>query len=317
MKRRESLVALAALALGAPVAARAQPAPRRVVIFLRAPVFAEAVAAGLRERGWVGGRNLALEMVGKFTPESLPKEVAAAIARGAEVIVTATPELIAAAAKQTQSVPIVGLDFESDPVSAGFARSLARPGGNITGIWLDLPELCGKNVELLRELIPGLNSIGAIWDERQGPVQFNALQSVTRGGIKLQSAPLREADEVETAIERLKRDGAKAVVVFTGSTTFFNRERIVQAALKQGLPLASLFPIFPDAGALLAYGANPADMFKRLAGHVDRILRGAKAGEIPIERPVRFELVINLKTAKALGITIPQSVLLRADRVIE
>lgn len=317
-RRRALLGTLSALALGTPLKARAQPALRRVAIFLRVAALAEAVTAGLRDRGWVDGRNLALDVVGKYTLESLPKDIAAAIARGPEVIVVATPANIAAAAKQTQSIPIVGIDLESDPVAAGFARSLARPGGNITGIWLDLPELGGKNVELLRELMPGLNSIGAVWDERQGPVQFNALQTVTGGaGLKLHSAPLREDGGVEGAIEQLKRDGARAVVVFTGAATFLNRERIVQAALKQRLPLASLFTNFPDAGGLLAYGPDTLGMFRQSAGHVDRILRGAKPGEIPIERPVRFELVVNLKTARAFGLKVPQSVLLRADRVIE
>ena len=314
---RRGFVVLIGSALAAPLA-RAQSALRRVVVFLRATALAEAVAAGLRERGWVDGRNLALEVVGKFTPESLPKEIEAALARGPEVIVIATPSFIATTAKLTQRIPIVGIDLESDPVAAGFAKSLARPGGNITGIWLDLPELGGKNVQLLRELMPGLSSIGALWDERQGPVQFNALQQVARGaGLTLHSAPLRDAGEIEGAIERLKRDGARALVGFTGSFTFFNRERIVEAALKQRLPLASLFTNYPDAGALLAYGPNVPDMFRHSAGHVDRILRGAKPGEIPIERPVRFELVVNLKTARAPGVKIPQSVLFRADRVIE
>jgi len=287
-------------------------------MFFRVQALADAVAAGLRERGWVDGRNLAIEVVNKFTEESLPQALVAALAREPEVIVIATPFFIAAAAKVTRRTPIVGIDLESDPVAAGFARSLARPGGNVTGIWLDLPELGGKNAQLLRELVPGLSSIGALWDERQGPVQFNALQTAARAaGFTLHSAPLREPGEIEGAIERLKRDGARALVGFTGSFTFLNRERIVQAALKQRLPLASLFTNYPDAGALLAYGPNVPDMFRQSASHVDRILRGAKPAEIPIERPVKFELIINAVTAKKLGIVIPETLRIRADRIID
>jgi putative ABC transport system substrate-binding protein len=317
-RQRRTLVlggAAAALGLAVPLAAQA---PRRVVMFFRVQALADAVTAGLRERGWVDGRNLALEVVSKFTLESLPQAIAEAIARKPEVIVVASPFFISAAAKLTQRIPIVGIDLESDPVAFGFARTLARPGGNITGIWLDLPELGGKNAQLLRELIPGVSVIGALWDERQGPVQLNALEATGRSaGFKVLGAPLREASDVEPAVERLKREGVKGLVVFTGGATFLNRERIVEAALKHKLPLASLFTNFPDAGGLVAYGPNVPDMFKQSAGHIDRILRGAKPAEIAIERPVRFELVINAVTAKKLGIAIPESVRLRADRVIE
>lgn len=317
---RRSLVlagAAAAFGLALPAPGRSQ-AMRRVAVFLRAPTLAEAVTAGLRERGWIPGRNLALDVLGKYADAELPKVIEAALARAPEVIVIATPASIAAAAKATSRTPIVGVDLESDPVAAGFAKSLARPGGNITGIWLDLPELGGKNAQILRELIPGMSAIGALWDERQGPAQSNALQvTALSAGLTLHSEPLRATEEIEPAIERLKRKGAKAAVVFTGSFTFFNRERIVEAALKHKLALASLFTNYPDAGGLLGYGPDVPGMFKQCAGHVDRILRGAKPRDMPIERPVKFELVINAVTAKNLGIVIPESLRLRADRLID
>ena len=316
--RREILAALVALTLGAPLTAHAQATRRRVLQINRTPALKDAFIAGLREHGWDEGGNLAFEWIDKHTDEAMPKEIEGAIGRNPEVMQLAGGLAIAFASKLTKRIPIVGVDLESDPVAAGFVKSLARPGGNVTGIWLDLPELAGKQIQFLRELVPGIGATGVLWDDRIGLPQFNALQAAAPAtNLKIHAAAVRSEADAEAAVKRVVRDGARAIIALTAPVIFMNRVRIADLALAHRVPLLSLFTAFPEAGGFLAYGPNLAGMFRQAAGHVNRILRGAKPADIPVERPTKFELVLNAKTGKALGIRIPASLLANADRVIE
>ena len=297
---------------------RAQSAGRRVIHVNRTPALKDALVVGLRERGWDESGKLAFEWISKYSDEAMPKEIEGAIGRNPEVMVLAGAPAITIASKLTKRIPIVGIDLESDPVAAGFVKSLARPGGNVTGLWLDLPELAGKQIQFLRELVPGIAAAGVLWDDRIGLPQFNALQAAARSSkLTIHAAAVRSEADADAGVKRVVRDGAKAIIALTAPVIFMSRARIAELALTHRLPLLSLFTAFPEAGGLLAYGPSLAGMFRQAAGHVDRILRGAKPTDLPVERPTKFELVLNAKTAKALGIRIPASLLGRADRIIE
>jgi putative ABC transport system substrate-binding protein len=218
----------------------------------------------------------------------------------------------------TSTIPIVGVDLESDPVANGWVKSLSRPGGNLTGVFLDIPELSGKQIELLKETVPMLGRLGVIWDSTIGSTQFRATEAAARAiGIELQSLPIQNSADFNNAFDRAKSKGVDGIVVLSSPVVFGERLRIAELALNARLPTISLFTQFPKSGGLMAYGPNLPAMFKRAAFNVDRIIKGAKVEEIPIERPSRFDLVINLKTAKGLGLTVPAIVLARADEVIE
>jgi putative ABC transport system substrate-binding protein len=222
------------------------------------------------------------------------------------------------AKKATSGVPVVGLDLESDPVASGFAASLARPGGNVTGIFLDMQELGGKQLQLLKETLPRLTRVAVLWEPEIGEPQLRAIEEAARAaGLTLSAFGVRLGEEVRPAVERLVRERAQALVVLTSPLLFNNREQIVELTRKYRLPNISPFIRFPNAGGLMAYGPDSVELYRRAATYVDKILRGAKAGDLPIERPTKFELVINLTTAKVLGLTIPPSLLARADQVIE
>jgi len=225
---------------------------------------------------------------------------------------------IDAAIRATTTIPIVGLDLESDPVANRWARSLARPGGNLTGIFLDLPELGGKQIELLKEAVPTLSRLAVLWDSTVGGVQFRATESAARAaGVTLQSLSVQRPEDFKEAFDRAIRERVQGMVVLSSPLINGQRSQIVEWALKTRLPTISLFTVFPRSGGLMAYGPNLPDLYKHAATYVGRILKGAKVGELPIERPARFELVINLKTAKTLGLDVPWFLQQRADEVIE
>ena len=251
-----------------------------------------------------------LERVGEFANEL--------IAVKCDVIFAAGPYAIAAAMRATSSIPIVGMDLESDPVASGWASTLSRPGGNLTGFFLDLPGLGGKLIEFLKEAVPTASALAALWDSTVGEVQFRATESAARSaGLSLLSLPIRRREDLQDSFDRATRERVHGVLVLSSPLIFGQRSEIAALALNARLPTISLFTLFPRAGGLLAYGPNFPAMFARAATYIDRILKGAKAGDMPIERPSRFEFVINLKTAKALGLEIPAMLLVRADEVIE
>jgi putative ABC transport system substrate-binding protein len=201
---------------------------------------------------------------------------------------------------------------------SGWVKSFARPGGNFTGLFLDMPELGGKQIELLKEAVPMVARLAVLWDATIGIVQFSATEMAARpSGVTLESLPIRSVEDIKDSIERAAREQVHGLVVLTSPLIFNERSRIADLALKTRLPTISLFNSFPKVGGLMAYGPNLALMFKRAASYVDRILSGVNPGELPIERSSKFELVINLKTANALGLKVSPTLIARADEVIE
>ena len=323
MRRREFINLLCGAAAAWPRPAHAQQSsnlPRVGSIHTTRSENSEAFFQGLREAGYVDGQNVLLESrfsEGELGPvDEFAREL---VALNSSFIFASNPYAIRAALKATQAIPIVGIDLEDDPVASGWAQNLARPGRNLTGVFLDLPELGGKQIELLKEGVPTLSRLAVLWDATIGTVQFRATETAPRpAGITLQSLPIRSAQDVDAAFEQAVRERADGMVLLSSPLIYVERSHIVDLAVKGRLPTNTLFTAFPKlGGALMAYGPHFPSMFTRGASYVARILAGAKASELPIERPSKFELAINLKVAKALGLTIPETLLVRADEVIE
>jgi putative tryptophan/tyrosine transport system substrate-binding protein len=197
------------------------------------------------------------------------------------------------------------------------SKSLARPGGNLTGIWMDFSDIAGKQLQMLKEAVPAVRRVAVVWDERIAGLQFAATRTAAHLlDIAVQSAPLRQ-QSADVVVKHALPARPQAILMLTSPIVLQAQRRIAELAVQHRLPTISGFSTFPDNGGLMAYGPNFPAMWHQLAGYVDRILRGAKPGDLPVERPTKIELVINLKTARALGLMIPQSLLLRADQVIE
>jgi putative ABC transport system substrate-binding protein len=322
--RREFLSAVTLSLLVAPGAAAAQPVAKtpRVAVLGLTPIhtsLSEAFERGLADFGYAAGRNVTIEYRdADGRPEGLP-QLAADLARlNADVIFARGAGSLSAAKQATSQIPIVAVDFESDPVEMGFVRNLARPGGNITGVFLDLPELCGKQLQLLKEVIRPISRVAFLGDPVLNAPQFQAAEVAARAlAIQPQRLEVRAWEDVDTALETARRGRASAVLLLSSPLVFYRRTQIGVLSLKRRLPTLSIFVEFAEAGGLMAYGPTLREAFRRAGGFVTRILQGAKPGELPVERPTKFELVINHKTAKALGLTIPPSLLQRADRIIE
>lgn len=322
MRRRE-MITLLGTAAAWQLAARAQQQtgklPRIGSILTEPSELVEALSQGLREAGYVDGQNIALdtryhhgslERVDEFAREL--------VALKCSVIVAGSPYAIRAVLKETNTIPSVGIDLESDPVANGWVKSLARPGRNLTGLFLDIPELGGKQIELLKNVVPTLTRLDVLWDAVIGTLQFQAIETSARSsGVTLESFPIRTAEEINNAFERAAQRRVDGMMILTSPLIFNQRSQIADLALKARLPTINGFNLYPKAGGLMAYGPNFPSMFKRAASYVDRILSGANPGELPIERPTKFELVINLKTAKALDVQVPWQLQQLADEVIE
>jgi putative tryptophan/tyrosine transport system substrate-binding protein len=326
MQRREFITLLVGTAQAAwPLVARAQqPAKIRRIGYLGSiQTFqnenTEAFNQGLREAGYVDGQNILLETrLHQGTLDRIDEFSRELVALKCSVIFATNPYAIRAVMKATSTIPIIGFDLESDPVASGWVKSFARPGGNFTGLFLDMPELGGKQIELLKEAVPMVARLAVLWDATIGAVQFSATEMAARpSGVTLESLPIRSVEDIKDSIERAAREQVHGLVVLTSPLIFNERSRIADLALKTRLPTISLFNSFPKVGGLMAYGPNLASMFKRAASYVDRILSGVNPGELPIERPTKFELVINLKTANALGLKVSPTLIARADEVIE
>lgn len=282
----------------------------------------DAFRQGLRERGYVEGQNITIEYRwadGKV--DRLPALAGDLVRLGVDVIVTATTPAIDAAALATSKIPIVMAD-SADPVGVGFAKSLARPGRNITGLTHMFPEFSGKQLEFVKEVLPKVSRVGVVWNPDL-PVHATALKTgVAKAGrilgLQLHSAEVRGPRDFGSAIVALKTSRVEAVLALPNPLLSpSERMQFANLAIESKLPAFSWAEYFAEAGGLMTYGANFSDMWRRAATYVDKILKGAKPDDLPIEQPTKFELVINMKTAKALGITIPRSIVLRADRVIE
>jgi putative tryptophan/tyrosine transport system substrate-binding protein len=323
MRRREFITLLGGATVAGPLAAHAQQKtddlPRIGIIQSFPNENFEALTEGLREAGYIDGQNVLMEK--RFHGAALDRIDAFAnelAALKCKVIFAGAPYGIQAVLKATNTIPIVGVDLESDPVASGWAQSLARPGGNLTGLFLDLPELGGKQIELLREAAPRLSHLAVLWDATIGMVQFRATE-LAAGAAKLtlQSLPIRRVEDVKDGFEEAARKRVDGIVVLSSPLILNQRSQIADLALGNRLPTISIFTSFPKVGGLMAYGPNLASMFKQAASYISRILSGAKPGELPIERPSKFELLINFKTAKALGLAVPLHLQQLADEVIE
>jgi putative ABC transport system substrate-binding protein len=224
---------------------------------------------------------------------------------------------LAAAKQATSRIPTVAVDLESDPVAMGFVRNLAQPGGNITGVFLDLPELSAKQLQFLKEVIRPISRVAIFGDPMLNAPQFQATEAAARAlAIQPQRLEVRASKDIDTALEAASRGKANAVILLSSPLVFHHRTELGALAAKRRLPAVSMFVEFAETGGLMAYGPSLREAFHRAGGFASRILQGAKPADMPVERPAKFELVINRKTAKALGLTLPSSLLNRADRVI-
>jgi putative ABC transport system substrate-binding protein len=274
---------------------------------------------GLRELGYVEGKNIVIESRwAEGKTERLPELAAELVRLKVDVIVTGGPSVNRFAKEATATIPIV-LSFDNDPVGNGFAASLARPGGNITGLSTQYPEISGKQLELLKEIVPRLSHVAVLGNSIQ-PGNPQALREVELAakafGVKLQYLDILSPKDIETAFRAASKGHADAVLVLASQLVTSHPKQFAELAAKNRLPAIYWSPEFVEAGGLMAYSVSITDLFRRTATYVDKILKGVKPGDIPVEQPTKFELVINLKAAKQIGLTIPPNVLARADKVI-
>jgi putative ABC transport system substrate-binding protein len=321
MRRREFISVIAG-ATAWPLAARAQQPVIGVLNFASGESIAHLLAAfrrGLGGAGYVEGGNIAIEYrFGNFSLELTPQGAGDLVRLNVSVIFAATPEAVAAARNATTSIPIVALDLESDPVAKGYVKGLARPGGNMTGMFLDIPELSGKQVGLLKEIVPHLSRIAIFGVPNLNALQFAATEMAVRAlALEAEIMEVRVADDFERALEVARTKHVEAGILLSSPLVFYSSKRVGELAIANRLPLISLFGEFPKAGGFIAYGPNLGDIFRRCGDYVAKILHGAKPSDLPIQRPEMFDLVVNLKTAKTLGISVPPVLLATADELIE
>jgi putative ABC transport system substrate-binding protein len=323
MRRREFMTLIGGAAAVWPLAARAQqPGKLRTIGLLapgtvssHGPWFAELVRR-LHELGWIENRNIAFEYRWGEGRSERYGEIAAELVRSKVDVIVTTASAFPAAQRATSVIPIV-FALSGDPVATGFIASLARPGGNATGLSMLSPDTAGKRLELLREVVPGIRrlAIMVILGFPDAVQEANEAQAAARAlGLDVVKLEIRRASDIASSFDSLKADA----LYVTGNQLFnANRIRINTFALSARLPTVYPFRELVEAGGLMSYGVNIPDLFRRAGGYVDRILRGAKPADLPVEQPTKFDLIVNLSTAKALGIAIPEGFLLRADEVIE
>jgi putative ABC transport system substrate-binding protein len=326
-KRREFLIAFGAAAVTASFRSVAQPAKLPLIAYLT-PVVPEnntdwrleAFLQGMRDLGYTSGRNFRLEVRwGEGKLERLPALAAEIVRLKPDVFVAASSPSVLAAQGATRTIPIV-MPVSSDPVGDGVVASLARPGGNITGLSLMAPELGAKRLQLLKEVLPRSRAIGVMWNPAYKGMgaRFNeAKLAAPAVGINVRSLEVRDLREMEAAFDAVARDRPDGLLLLADPLTNSMRARIVEFAREQRLPAIYETREFVEAGGLMSYGPNLEAQYRRAAYYVDRILKGAKPGDLPIEQPAKIELVVNLRTARSLALTIPKSMLVNAERVID
>jgi putative ABC transport system substrate-binding protein len=332
MDRRAFLARTGAVLLAAPFAAEAQQAGKVARIgFLvtgslesrEARAILDAFRQGLRERGYVEGQNIVIEYRsadGKI--ERLPGLAIELVRLKVDLIIAGNTPMARAAQQATTSIPIVG-SVMGDPVGDGLVASLARPGGNITGLTFLGPELVPKRLGLLKEALPRVSRVAALWHpgsfgDRTIRDMLKETEAAARTlGVQLQLVEVRGPDDFDRAFSTMTKERTEALVQVPSTMLFNERRHIVALVTKHRLPSMFHAREFVELGGLISYGASITDLYRRAATYVDKILKGARPADLPVEQPTKFELVINLKTAKALGLTIPQSLLLRADEVIQ
>jgi putative ABC transport system substrate-binding protein len=320
------LVAVILFAVATPAEAQQPTKVPRIGYLSGSPPFSiaeriEAFRQGLRELGYMEGKNIVIEWrsaEGKL--DRAPDLATELVHLKVDVIVTAGPLVTRPAKQATSTIPIV-MAFDPDPVGSGFVASLARPGGNITGLSSHAPEITGKQLELLKEIVPRLSRV-AVFETSTRPGNAQTLREVELAagafGVKLQQLDIVSSKDIETAFQAAVRERADGALWFvTGSIGNPHRKKIVDLAVSNRLPVVYFQRAFVEAGGLMSYGVNVVDLDRRAATYVHKILKGAKPAEIPVEQPIKFEFIINLKAAKPIGLTIPQWTLMKADRVIK
>ena len=326
MKRR-ALISLLGGAAAWPLAARAQQShrvPRIGVLLLGTPAsFAartQAFVEGLRDLGYVEGSTVAIEWKwGQDQVDRLPDLAAELVRSQVDVIVTGGTPPAKTLKNAARTIPIV-MAIVGDPVAAGLVDSLARPGGNATGFSIVATDLSGRRLHLLNEIVPGLSSVAVMSnvENPQSQMELSETQSAAgRLDLRLHSVPISADTSIEDALEKIKKQPVQALIVVTDAILYSQRRQILDWTAGNRLPAMYPYREFPEAGGLISYAPNARDLFRRAASYVDRILKGANPGDLPVEQPTKFELIINLKTAKALGLTMPDKLLATADEVIE
>ena len=317
------MAAVAGGLLAAPRAGRAQEARKTYTVGLVSigtdpgqSSLWQSFIDGMRERGYVEGRNLVVKRA-FGNPDRLAGMLAELVAARVDAIVTTGPRETRTARRATATIPIV-MTFVEDPVAEGFVKSLAQPGTNVTGLTSLVPGLSQKYVELLNEALPTARRFGVVATRDPVPENRHELEAAVKGrGLTLSFLVVSEPVDFDTTLARAKRDGFTGIIAPVDGVTFRHRRVLVEAALKHRLPGIYWAREYGEVGGLLTYGAGLVDLRRHAAIYVDKILRGARPADLPLEQPTKFDLVINLRTAKALGLTIPPSLLVRADQVIE
>ena len=325
MKRRE-FITLVGFAAAWPLAVRAQHTAKVPTLGLlypgpQAPVPSrvEALLDGLRAAGFLAPAQVEIVLrVADNDPSRIAPLAAEIVKSNVDAILAVSAEIVRAFRAETSRIPVVALDLESDPVGSGLAASIARPGGNITGVFFDFPDFAAKLVELLKEIIPSLSHVAVLWDSGTGSVQMKAIEQAARLlAIQIDVLEVRTRSDLEEAFASATRRGAGAMLMSSTPLIGPNVGMLADLAARHRLPTVTTFPDFARAGGLLAYGPNLLDLYRQAGTMVGKVLKGARPADLPIERPDRFQLVLNLQAARALGILMPASTLLRADEVIE
>jgi ABC-type uncharacterized transport system substrate-binding protein len=324
MRRRKFIKLVSGAAVAWPLGAQAQQPPKswRIGITTIQPRASPPYATfdqRLRELGFVEGQNLTVDFL---NPENDAEGIGGAmkelVRRKVDVIVAPYENALKSALAETNTLPIVMIAIDYDPLALGYIKSLARPGRNVTGLFLQQIELATKRLQLLKDTLPDLRAATMFWDSSSAD-QWNVTSTAASAlGLRLAGIELREPPyDYERALAQAPLDHRGALIMPTSSAFYRDHQRLADLALQHGIPSIFVLREWVDAGGLLSYGASFSAMFRRAAEYVDKIAKGAKAADLPVEQPTKFELVLNLKTAKAIGITIPTAILLRADEVIE
>jgi putative ABC transport system substrate-binding protein len=331
MKRREFILALGGAAASWPLAARAQQADkvRRIGVLsnigesdLEAQSMVAALHKGLNELGWVDGRNLQIDhRWSAGNPERIATFAKDLVALKPSVIVAHTTPSVIALQKVTQTIPVVFVQV-SDPVGSGFITNLAHPGGNITGFTNFESSMVGKWVEMLKEIAPGISRVAFLFNPQTAPYVTRFYQGPMEAsarllGVQALANPVHDAHEMENAIVAFGRDPGGGLILMPDGFNIVHRNRIIALAAQYRLPTISPYRFAVEEGGLMSYGVEQVELFRQAASYVDRILNGSKPADLPVQAPTKFDMAINLKTAKALGLTVPQTLLARADEVVE
>ena len=317
--RRRFIVTMAACAgTGTGSAFATSRAPRVGLVTAGTKSF-EALQAGLRDLGYVPGQTIVIDhRKTEGRAERYRSAVDALLKSGADIVVVGSTHGLAAARALTQTLPIVAVDLETDPVASGFVASLARPGGNVTGFFLDLADMSGKLLQLLREAVPRVSRIAALHDPVIGRPQLQATYAAAAAaGITILPAPVQNAGDLPAAVENAARQSARALVVLSAPLMRVSQARIDELTLRHRLPSITVFGLLPGGEGFMSYGPDLDEMFSRAGTYVSRILKGERASDLPVQRPSKFELAVNVRTAKALRLDLPPALLVQANRIVE